>query len=286
MRGVHVFRAGEHIASGGETIRVSPDELAGTVASYDPKRHEAPVVIGHPRTNHPAFAWVSRLEAKGPDLFADFRDVEPAFADLVAAGRYKKVSVSFFTPTGKTNPKPGVWSLRHVGFLGAVPPAVKGLEGVRFAEAEEAVVTFADGLGTEDLAERERRLVRRENEGMVDAAIREGRLTPGLRPLVLGLMESLDGDAVVSLADGDGTTETDQATAFRSLIAALPKFVELGELSRLTGEDDAGEDRFSGADGMEVDGRGLELHRAALTYQKAHKVDYRTAVLAVVERRS
>ncbi|EKO1024728.1 peptidase, partial [Salmonella enterica subsp. enterica] len=34
--------------------------------------------------------------------------------------------------------------LRHVGFLGAQPPAIKGLKQVSFAEDEEGVVEFAD----------------------------------------------------------------------------------------------------------------------------------------------
>ncbi len=34
--------------------------------------------------------------------------------------------------------------LRHVGFLGAQPPSVKGLKQVSFSEQEEGVVEFAD----------------------------------------------------------------------------------------------------------------------------------------------
>ncbi|HHR5103159.1 TPA: peptidase, partial [Escherichia coli] len=43
-----------------------------------------------------------------------------------------------------SNPKPGVLYLRHVGFLGAQPPSVKGLKQVSFSEQEEGVVEFAD----------------------------------------------------------------------------------------------------------------------------------------------
>ncbi|WP_256665122.1 hypothetical protein [Pseudomonas sp. SLFW] len=39
---------------------------------------------------------------------------------------------------------PGVYYLRHVGFLGAMPPSVKGLRPVELAEQEEGVVEFAD----------------------------------------------------------------------------------------------------------------------------------------------
>ena len=65
---------------------------------------------------------------------------------MVRAGRFKKVSASFYTPDSPHNPVPGVYYLRHVGFLGAQPPAVKGLAPVpvNFAEGdtEEGCVSF------------------------------------------------------------------------------------------------------------------------------------------------
>lgn len=39
---------------------------------------------------------------------------------------------------------PGVYYLRHIGFLGAQAPAVKGLRNPEFADAEEGVVEFAE----------------------------------------------------------------------------------------------------------------------------------------------
>ncbi len=51
---------------------------------------------------------------------------------MVKAGRFKSRSASFYHPDNPNNPKPGVYYLRHVGFLGAQPPAVKGLKAVEF----------------------------------------------------------------------------------------------------------------------------------------------------------
>jgi hypothetical protein len=39
---------------------------------------------------------------------------------------------------------PGKWYLRHIGFLGAAAPAVKGLKDVSFADADDGVAEFAD----------------------------------------------------------------------------------------------------------------------------------------------
>ncbi|MFV2030789.1 2-oxoacid:acceptor oxidoreductase, partial [Neisseria sp. S1] len=60
-------------------------------------------------------------------------------AGLVKAGRYKKVSASFYPPGSPSNPVPGKWYVRHVGFLGAHPPAVKGLAPINFADGEQFV---------------------------------------------------------------------------------------------------------------------------------------------------
>lgn len=131
-----IFRAGTHTDNNGRQVNISAADLAEAVAAYDPKLHEAPIVVGHPKTDDPAFGWISGLKTENGVLFADFAQVDDDFAGLVKAGRYKKVSASFYPPDSPNNPKPGVWSLRHVGFLGAQPPAVKGLTAINFAEGE------------------------------------------------------------------------------------------------------------------------------------------------------
>jgi len=77
-------------------------------------------------------------------LTADPHQVDPVFAENFNAGRYKKFSSSFYAPDSPSNPVPGVWYLRHIGTLGAVPPAVKGLRQYSFSEAESGVVCFSD----------------------------------------------------------------------------------------------------------------------------------------------
>ena len=66
-------------------------------------------------------------------LLADPAQVDPAFAELVNDGKFKKVSACFYEADAPANPKPGSLYLRHVGFLGAQPPAIKGLKSVSFA---------------------------------------------------------------------------------------------------------------------------------------------------------
>lgn len=146
---IHIFKSGTHTAMNGTRMPFTPEELAACAAAYDPTVHEAPLVVGHPTHDAPAYGWVKSLTASQGDLQAEPDQVDPAFAELVDAGRYKKISASFYLPDSPNNPKPGTLYLRHVGFLGAQPPAVKGLKAVEFGEQEEGVVEFADwGLAT------------------------------------------------------------------------------------------------------------------------------------------
>jgi hypothetical protein len=155
MQDFEIFRVGTHTAVNGATIPFGEAELAGAAAAYDPALHEAPLVVGHPTMDAPAYGWVKGLRIVGDRLVAAPDQVEPAFADLIAAGRYKKRSASFYPPDHPSNPKPGTWYLKHVGFLGATPPAVKGLRPVAFA-AIDGEVEFADwnGLQTAGLFSR------------------------------------------------------------------------------------------------------------------------------------
>ncbi|MEO5362450.1 MAG: hypothetical protein H7838_02310 [Magnetococcus sp. DMHC-8] len=131
---IPIFKVGRHTDMSGTTLTITEADLAQTVAAYQPARHEAPLVVGHPQHDAPSWGWVASLALVDGTLLATPHQVDPAFAELVMAGRYKKISASFYTPHAPSNPHPGVYYLRHVGFLGAQPPAVKGLPDVMFRE--------------------------------------------------------------------------------------------------------------------------------------------------------
>lgn len=144
LSSLQVFRAGRHVSSDGRAIEFTAADVDASARAYDPAIHEAPIVVGHPRDNEPAYGWVQSLAAHDGALEATPHQVEPQFAALVEQGRYKKISASFYTPESSSNPVPGIWYLRHVGFLGAQPPAVKGLRAPSFGEGEEGVVAFSE----------------------------------------------------------------------------------------------------------------------------------------------
>ena len=130
MKRLAIFKVGTHTATNGQPMTASAEMLQSVADNYQPDTHEAPAVIGHPKDNHPAYAWVESLsfdEGEGV-LYANFNQVEPQFEQLIKDGRFKKRSASFYPPNHPSNPKAGTPYLRHVGFLGAQPPAIKGLK--------------------------------------------------------------------------------------------------------------------------------------------------------------
>jgi hypothetical protein len=141
---LQIFKPGRHTAMSGDVLEFSEADLVATAKAYDPAKHEAPLVVGHPRTDDPAYGWVQSLHSDGHAIEAGTKEVDPAFAELVNTKKFKKISASFYAPDAPNNPVPGVYYLRHVGFLGAAAPAVKGLRTPSFAAAEVGVVEFSE----------------------------------------------------------------------------------------------------------------------------------------------
>ena len=125
---IEIFRAGDY----GEKGTFTESHIDQIVANYQPGVHEAPAVIGHPKMDAPAYGWFDGVKRDGKILLGKMSQVQPAFAEMVESGMFKKRSAAFYkTPNGL--------SLRHVGFLGAMPPVVKGLADCKFADEGESV---------------------------------------------------------------------------------------------------------------------------------------------------
>lgn len=155
-KSLQIFKPGKHTTMSGVELSFTEADLKATAAAYDPAKHDAPIVVGHPKHDDPAYGWIGslsfreRVGGEGAALEACPIQVDPAFADMVGRGAFKKISASFYSPDSPGNPVPGVYYLRHVGFLGAQPPAVKGLRQPEFAEGEAGVVEFNEWHDTDN----------------------------------------------------------------------------------------------------------------------------------------
>jgi phage I-like protein len=135
---IEVFSAGRHTDSSNQARTWTRAELDEIVANHNAEA-PAPLVIGHPKTDAPAWGWTGALKRQGTKLLAKFNQVPQAVATAVRDGRYRNRSVK--VARGEKG-----WQLIHVGLLGAAPPAVEGLAPIAFSEEPTGPVYEFDAL--------------------------------------------------------------------------------------------------------------------------------------------
>ncbi|WP_336958735.1 hypothetical protein [Sphingobium aquiterrae] len=293
---IRIFRPGTFTSNEGTVVSLSDADLAATAAAYDPSADPAPLVIGHPALDDPAYGWVKGLTVDGGELVAVPDRVEPAFAEAVREGRYAKVSARFYPPAHPGNPKPGTWYLKHVGFLGAHAPGVKGLGTVSFAEGGDAGTITIDFTKPEEksvkeqtdlasFAAREVELARREevlkagekaiadkakadahasNVSFAEGLVKAVTLAPKGKALVVGLLDHLDATAVVSFGEAGDLTPN---TALRQLLEGGEPLVSLGEFGAKPKEDAKVFASFAAPAGYEVSEAQADLYARAKAIQ-------------------
>jgi len=185
------------------------------VATFNASRHEPPAVIGHPAHDAPAYGWVEglRKDVRNGTAFlsAKFKQVVPEFEEMVKSGRFKKRSAAFY-PDG---------SLRHVGFLGATPPAVKGLAEVAFGEGDATVFEFAeDGYFRGALGD----VFRRLREWMIEKFDQDtaDRVVPNW---TIEDIRAAPADPVNNIATYSETRKEERSMQFKEFIQRLKELV-------------------------------------------------------------
>lgn len=142
LRAFQCFRAGTHTSMSGERLTFTGEDVAQIAASYNRTLRSAPLVLGHPKDDFPAYGEVRGVVAHDDDLFA-VADVDESLVDMVRSRSYKNVSASFFRPGQAGNPTEDGYYLKHIGFLGAMAPAVKNMQPIAFAEPQPVYLDFA-----------------------------------------------------------------------------------------------------------------------------------------------
>ena len=135
---IEIFKPGTYTSVEGVKMTFSAGDMAELVETYDAATNPAPLVIGHPGMDDPAYGWTRGLTLAGDVLVAQTEQVESSFAERVNSGRYKKISAQIYPRDHPSNPTPGKLHLKHIGFFGAHPVAVKGLKTASFSEAQQA----------------------------------------------------------------------------------------------------------------------------------------------------
>lgn len=172
-----ILRAGRHVAKNGAARTFGIDDLDRVADLYNKREGDAPIVVGHPEDDSPAYGWIAKLTRAGDRLLATPRTINRAFADLVKKGAYERISVALDGDR-----------LRHVGFLGGAAPAVDLPNVALSAPDEEVVFEFsAPDAGFATLSERdvERDAFLTELNRLSDS----GALPPGLRDEFIAVAE-------------------------------------------------------------------------------------------------
>ncbi|MBB5204409.1 hypothetical protein HNQ51_001723 [Inhella inkyongensis] len=320
---LHIFKPGEFTAMSGERHAFTPAMLRGIAASYSPAVHEAPIVVGHPKADLPAYGWVQGLEyqesddASGPaGLYAQVAQVNADFADMVAAGAFKKISAAFYGAQAPGNPCPGSLYLRHVGFLGAQPPAVKGLRNPAFSDAEDGVLCFSEPTDpsspTQESAvtEEEAAQLRAENERLAaqnaalaaqaaeaaaagrhaenlafaEKLVADGRLLSAALPVIVATLDHLAA-AETPIEFGEGEAKAPLLKGLKEQLQASPVLAPLGQTAT-TGRAAANGDPAPGEDLAFAEGANparLEQHKQILAHAAKHQLSYADAAAAVLK---
>lgn len=133
MKPFAIFKKGSWKDSQGRPFEADDAKLDAILAANQGKA--APIVIGHPKLSSPKWGTASAFSRVGDLLMATPDYLAPEFAEWVKKKLWDKISISLNEDM----------TIRHIGFLGATPPAVAGMPDVEFAGEEKALVfEFAD----------------------------------------------------------------------------------------------------------------------------------------------
>lgn len=153
---VAAFKAGSHTDSEGNLHKWEPKDVEKIAQQYNksvdpknPERRVAPVVVGHPKDNSPAFGWISKAKAVGDKLYLKLSELQPEFVTALKKGLYKTRSISLYPDL----------NIRHLGFLGGSQPAVAGLGPFQFQEQNYTSYEYTE----EDDSMNEIEAIKKEN---------------------------------------------------------------------------------------------------------------------------
>lgn len=138
---VEVFKTGNHTDSSGNSHEYDAGSLDCLANNYSKRLSEnpqntAPVVEGHPRTNDGAKGWVKRLFRRGSTLLADIEIADQSFLEQLNKKIFKNISIAFDEK----------YELIHLGFLGAVNPAVAGLNKFQYSAVSDFDIIDSQNL--------------------------------------------------------------------------------------------------------------------------------------------
>ena len=142
------LKPGTYSAHNGGEVTFSEADMNKIIEATKNRTYQndsIPIVIGHPKTDSPAWGWVKKdkiINDKNVLIaLADNGDLNETFVDWFKKKLYSTVSASIRKD----------YSIKHFGILGGTPPAVTGLPAVALSEDSDLLCEVE--LSEKELAE-------------------------------------------------------------------------------------------------------------------------------------
>ena len=135
---VQILRTGTFKDMSGTEVTFSEADLDRITAKINKQVEggfEPPICKGHPKHDDPRFGSVQGAVKEGNNAYVIVDELSPTFAEACQRGEYKYCSPALYADG----------SLRHLGVLGAMNPAIKGMDPVAFGEGMFAEMDKANG---------------------------------------------------------------------------------------------------------------------------------------------
>lgn len=270
---IKMLKPGTFKSMSGKVVNLTEEHLRATAAAYSPAIYACPMVIGHPTVESPSYGKIGAADFSDNFLNGEPDKVDAAFAKIVNGGYYDHVSLSLFEPESPSNPVPGVYYPRHLGFLGAAAPAVPGLGTVSLAAEEQGVVSFALGRnGMVDLGSYEDRVLVRILRNLKNVLIGEWGKEKADATIDEWDLQSLTEEAVrpeppVEISPEPAFAEQSQGGAMTLTPAQLAKETELNQREaalKKTENSNKHTSNLEFAEGLIKEGKLLATQKAAL----------------------
>ncbi len=137
---LEIFKTGVHTDSRGISGEYPAENLDRIAVNYSKRTAEnpddkAPLVLGHPDSGDGAKGWVRKLFRRGNSLVADVEIIDEDFKKSLRSGEFRNISIAIDSDM----------NFIHLGFLGAVVPAVQGLNPMKYSAVSNFEI-FDDNL--------------------------------------------------------------------------------------------------------------------------------------------
>ena len=246
-----IFRTGKHVDSKGNEREWTIEDLDKIAYQANNVHKNSPICVGHPQSNSPAYGWLKNVQRIGNGLYCDFKDVQKEFVEAVKKGLFKNRSISLDKDL----------NIRHLAFLGAQAPAIKGLEQFCFEDDEdtqdieftnfsdieeqkeerndkvEKIEEMQNQLAEKDaqidklqkqIAEAETAKKVQDFEDFCDKAIEKGNILPKHKESIVNILTACDKMETFNFSDGG---EKDAVSAVKDFVSSL-KIMDFKEIAK------------------------------------------------------